>query len=73
MTCQALVPIGDGQERVCRGERVTSLLVVLRGVRAFIDVCEAHADLTEMGEPCECGRPTSVCKFTCDFCTGGSA
>ena len=24
------------------------------------------------GEPCECGRPTSVCGFTCDFCTGGA-
>ena len=22
-------------------------------------------------ESCECGRPTSVCQFTCDFCTGG--
>lgn len=22
-------------------------------------------------EPCECGRPTSVCQFSCDFCTGG--
>lgn len=26
---------------------------------------------TAGAEPCECGRPTSVCKFTCDFCTGG--
>ncbi len=26
-----------------------------------------------IGEPCECGKPTSLCKFTCDFCTGGVA
>lgn len=23
------------------------------------------------GEPCECGRPTSECNYSCDFCTGG--
>jgi hypothetical protein len=22
-------------------------------------------------EPCECGKPTAVCQFSCDFCTGG--